>query len=79
MIEEGLSVTETTSEKAPERRMYTVRNFLRAYDLTHNQFYAEIKSGRLKTVLIGRRRYIPIASAREWERVLLSEAETRAA
>jgi len=46
-----------------ERRAYRVNDFCRAFGLGRSKVYELIKSGCLKTVLVGGRRLIPRESA----------------
>jgi excisionase family DNA binding protein len=46
----------------PERRAYSIRETQRATNLSHATIYRLIASGKLKTVKVGARRLVPIAS-----------------
>lgn len=46
-----------------ERRAYTVNDFSRAFSIGRTKIYALMKSGELKTVLVGGRRLIPADAA----------------
>lgn len=43
-----------------ERALFTVEEFVRdVVPMSRSTFYSEIRAGRLETVTIGRRRYVP--------------------
>ena len=55
-------------------KAFSVREFEKAYGVGHTKIFEEIKSGRLTTYKVGRRRYISEHAADAWQRQL--EAET---
>jgi hypothetical protein len=55
----------------------SVNQFIDEFDVGRTTTYQEIKSGRLRTYLLGKRRYISRAAAEEWQQSL--ERETAAA
>ncbi len=58
------------NESQVEPRAYTVDNFCRAYGLGRTKTFELIKTGQLKSVVIGGRRLIP----REAAEALLADA-----
>lgn len=45
---------------ANQRALFTVEEFVRdVVPMSRSTFYNEVRSGRLETVTIGRRRYVP--------------------
>ena len=55
---------------APERRALRINEFCEAYGLSRSTAYKLIKEGKLRAVLIGGRRVIPVEAAE----ALLTEA-----
>ncbi len=53
---------------------YTVNQFIDAFKVGRTTTYEEIKSGRLATYKVGKRRYVSSRAATDWQRRL--EAET---
>ena len=49
-----------------ERLAYSIPNFCKAADVGRSTVYAEIKSGRLKSVKVGSRTLIPVKEAQAW-------------
>ncbi len=47
----------------PSRRAYRVQEFCDAYRLSRSTTYKLMKAGKLKTVLVGGRRLIPVEAA----------------
>ncbi len=47
---------------------YGVNGFANAYDLGRTTVYQEIKEGRLRSFLVGKRRLISVEAAAEWRR-----------
>ncbi len=47
---------------------YGVETFGKAHDLGRSTVYEEIKQGRLRTFLVGKRRLISVESAANWRR-----------
>jgi hypothetical protein len=56
----------TEASPAPERLAYTIDEFCRAVTIGQSLAYAEIASGRLKVVRVGRRTLVPVDSAKAW-------------
>lgn len=60
---------------ALERALYSVQEFVRDIcPMSRATFYSEVKSGRLGTVTIGRRRYIPATEIQPYIQSLLPVA-----
>ena len=57
-------------------RAYSVRSFAAAHDVSISKVYAEMNSGRLKSVWRGGMRIIPVECAEEWLRVDEPEGPT---
>ena len=55
-------------------KAFTVKEFEQGFKVGHTKACEEIKSGRLASYKVGRRRYISDRAADEWQ--LLLEAET---
>lgn len=62
------------SKGANVSKAFSVHDFGKTYGVGHTKVFEEIKSGRLKTYKVGRRRYISEHAADAWQRQL--EAET---
>ena len=52
---------------------YGVEAFGKAHDLGRSTVYEEIKKGRLRTFLVGKRRLISVEAAANWRRKLEEE------
>lgn len=65
----------TTHEIKTEIRAYDITSFSQAFKIGRTKVYEEIKSGRLKTLKVGRRRIIPIESVNKWVALLTDETE----
>lgn len=57
-----------------DKKAFSVKEFEQAYDVGHTVACEEIKSERLVSYKLGRRRYISVHAAEDWQRRL--EAET---
>jgi excisionase family DNA binding protein len=55
---------EQQSERGPF--LLTIEEAIRSTRTSRATLYREIKAGRLKTVKVGRRRYVTPAAIREW-------------
>lgn len=53
---------------------YTINQFIDTFNVGRTTTYKEIDTGRLKTYKVGRRRFISVRAAEDWQRRL--EAET---
>jgi predicted DNA-binding transcriptional regulator AlpA len=51
------------TNSAPERRALRVNEFCAAYGLSRSTAYKLMKTGKLRTVLIGGRRVVPVDAA----------------
>jgi len=58
---------------------YSVNAFAKAHDLGRTTVYEEIKEGRLRTFLVGKRRLISVEAAAEYRRQREEETAERAA
>ena len=47
----------------PERKAFTVREFCDAYRVSHSHAYKLMSLGKLRSVLVGGRRLIPVEAA----------------
>lgn len=56
------------------RHAFTVSEFCDAYGLGRTRLFEEIKSGRLLTYTVGRRRFISVSAAELWQRRLEAAA-----
>lgn len=56
----------------------TVKEFEQEFKVGHTVAHAEIKSGRLVTYKLGRRRYISAAAAFDWQKRLEAETTNKA-
>jgi hypothetical protein len=61
------------------RILYTIPQFMDAANQSRAGVYNEINSGRLKTVKIGRRRFVTPQAAHEWINRLEADSEQSAA
>lgn len=59
------------------REALSMRDFENAYDIGHTKACEEIKSGRLQSYKLGRRRYISRRAAEEWQRNLETNGGAR--
>lgn len=60
---------------ALDRALYSVQEFVREIcPMSRSTFYSEVKSGRLGTVTIGRRRYVPANQIQPYIQSLLPAA-----
>lgn len=59
-----------------DRILYTIPQFMDAANQSRAGIYKEINSGRLKTVTIGRRRFVTPQAAQEWIDRLSAESNT---
>ncbi|WP_243301282.1 excisionase family DNA-binding protein [Geothrix oryzisoli] len=50
----------------PEPEAYSVEAFCKRFSIGKTQVYEDIKSGKLKSIKMGRRRLIPADWASEW-------------
>lgn len=57
----------------------TIEQWASLYNVGRTRAFEEIKSGRLKTYTVGRRRYISVAAADAWQRDREAEATTMGA
>lgn len=57
----------------------TIEQWAGRYNVGRTRAFEEIKSGRLKTYTVGRRRYISVAAADAWQRDREAEATTMGA
>jgi len=53
----------------------TIEQWASLYNVGRTRAFEEIKSGRLKTYTVGRRRYISVAAADAWQRDREAEAQ----
>jgi len=60
------SIKLARSESPTGPVVYSVDAFCRAYGISRTLAYAELSSGRLRSVKVGQRRLIHIASAKNW-------------
>lgn len=56
-----------------ESNAFSVKEFEQRHRLGHTKAAEEIKSGRLVTYKVGRRRFISVRAAEEWQQRLESE------
>lgn len=56
-----------------EAKAFSVREFEQRHKLGHTKTAEEIKTGRLATYKVGRRRFISVRAAEEWQQRLESE------
>ena len=56
-----------------DKKAFSVKEFEQAHDVGHTKTCEEIKSGRLVSYKLGRRRYISTHAAADWQRRLESE------
>ena len=66
-------VDRRVKERTPAPAL-TIAQFIDHYGVSRNTVYEEIKSGRLASYQVGRRRYISARAADEWQRRLEVEA-----
>ncbi len=64
-------MTETAS---PIRALYDVTEAMALLNLSRSQIYELIRSGRLLTVMVGRRRLVPAEAITAYVALLVSEA-----
>lgn len=55
-------------------RALSIEQFASLYGIGRTRVFEEIKAGRLLTYCVGRRRYISIGAAEQWQRRLEAEA-----
>lgn len=55
-------------------RALSIEQFASLYGIGRTRVFEEIKAGRLLTYTVGRRRYISIGAAEQWQRRLEAEA-----
>jgi excisionase family DNA binding protein len=56
---------QTEIVRPEERRAYTVREFCSAYRISRSHIYKLMTLGKLRTVLVGGKRLIPVEAAAE--------------
>ena len=64
--EDDMSIKQDLSEVSPEKRCYTVAQFVAAYGISRTRLYAEVGSGRLIARRIGGRTMIARHDADAW-------------
>ncbi|GAA1981334.1 hypothetical protein GCM10009799_03030 [Nocardiopsis rhodophaea] len=64
----------TTPVKVPERKLYTLDEAAALLNLKRTKTFAELKAGRLKSVTVGRRRFIPADYLDDYVDLLKREA-----
>lgn len=57
---------------------YSIPQFCDVFGIGRTQVYAELKAGRLRGYMVGRRRFISAAAANEWQRDREAEASQEA-
>jgi hypothetical protein len=57
-----------------EKRVFNITDFCKAYGICRTTAYAEIKSGRLARIKVGRRTLIAADAAEAWLRALADNA-----
>ena len=57
-----------------DEKAFTVKGFEQAHKVGHTKACEEIKSGRLVSYKLGRRRYISAHAAADWQRRLEAES-----
>lgn len=55
-------------------RALSIEQFASLYNVGRTRVFEEIKAGRLLTYTVGRRRYISIGAAEQWQRTLELQA-----
>ena len=50
-----------------EKQAYSVSEFLAAFSVDKHLFYEEVRRGRLRTYMMGRKRMVSRAAAIEWQ------------
>ena len=71
-------MSRTTAESVAVRALYDVPEAMALLNLSRTQVYELIRSGRLLTVTVGRRRLVPAAAIDDYVALLVSEASGHA-
>jgi len=71
---EQLSAALKTKRYVESLRALSIEQFASLYNVGRTRVFEEIKAGRLLTYTVGRRRYISIGAAEQWQRRLELEA-----
>lgn len=73
-MSEVLSDALKTKRYVESLRALSIEQFASLYNVGRTRVFEEIKAGRLLTYTVGRRRYISIGAAEQWQRRLELEA-----
>lgn len=73
-MSEILSDALKTKRYVESLRALSIEQFASLYNVGRTRVFEEIKAGRLLTYTVGRRRYISIGAAEQWQRRLELEA-----
>ncbi|PXY23726.1 excisionase [Prauserella coralliicola] len=66
---------DTTPTVVPERHLYRIPEAMRLLSMSRTVIYEQIRSGRLRTVKLGRARLVPAEAISEFVNLLISETE----
>jgi excisionase family DNA binding protein len=69
-----MTMSRTSVEPVPVRALYDVPEAMALLNLSRTQIYELIRSQRLVTVTVGRRRLVPAASIDDYVTLLVREA-----
>lgn len=73
-MSEVISDALKTKRYVESLRALSIEQFASLYNVGRTRVFEEIKAGRLLTYTVGRRRYISIGAAEQWQRRLEAEA-----
>lgn len=75
MIDPARRVTSTAAGAAPRPVLWRVPEAMSLLNVSRSVIYEQIRSGRLRTVKVGRTRLVPDAAIDDYVRLLEREAE----